>query len=299
MKEYTDLVQKIIDHGRTKADRTHTGTVSIFGHQMRFNMADGFPLLTLKQTSFKAIKRELFWFLSGDTNTKYLTDANVNIWNEWADDSGDLGPIYGKQGRTWDISDSGLSLDQIANVIKQLKQRPDSRRMIVSAWNPAMLPDEQLSPQENVAVGKMALAPCHLLFQFYTEELTEAESAAAIMSKNNNCTNPTRKLSIQVYQRSADVFLGVPYNIASYSLLLHMVAKVVNMVPGELVYSLGDAHLYNNHLEQAEVMISRTPLGLSRLYINSGDCELDDIREDECVCSSYASHSPLRAAIAI
>ena len=227
MRQYLDLVERIIQTGVAKGDRTGTGTLSVFGHQMRFDLAEGFPLVTTKKLALKAIVHELLWFLAGDTNTKYLTDHGVTIWDEWADAKGNLGPVYGKQWRSWASPDGG-TIDQIKDVISEIRTNPNSRRLIVSAWNPADLP-------------KMALAPCHCLFQFWVGD---------------------GKLSCQLYQRSADVFLGVPFNIASYALLTHMIAQVTGLKPGDFVHSFGDVHLYNNHREQAELQLSRAPRAL-------------------------------------
>ena len=224
MQEYLDLLQKVKNSGKPKGDRTGTGTVSVFGHQMRFNLEDSFPLLTTKKIHFKSVAYELLWFLKGETNISYLKENGVSIWDEWADDNGDLGPVYGKQWRKWEAK-NGIH-DQVAEVIKQIKENPNSRRHIVSAWNVADIPS-------------MALAPCHILFQFYVQD---------------------GKLSCQLYQRSADVFLGVPFNIASYALLTHMIANICDLRVGEFVHTLGDAHLYTNHLEQAEEQLSRKPL---------------------------------------
>ena len=233
MQQYLDLMRRVRDHGVRKTDRTGTGTLSVFGHQMRFDLADGFPLVTTKKLHVKSIIHELIWFLAGDTNTAYLTDNGVRIWDEWADENGDLGPVYGKQWRSWAAPD-GRSIDQITEIVETLKTNPDSRRMIVSAWNPADMPD-------------MALAPCHCLFQFYVAD---------------------GRLSCQLYQRSADVFLGVPFNIASYALLTMMMAQVTGLKPGEFVHTFGDAHLYLNHLEQADEQLQRTPRALPRMQID-------------------------------
>ena len=233
MKQYLDLMRRVREHGVRKTDRTGTGTLSVFGHQMRFDLADGFPLVTTKKLHVRSIIHELIWFLSGDTNTRYLDENGVSIWDDWADESGELGPVYGKQWRSWATPD-GRSIDQIAEVVETLKTNPDSRRIIVSAWNPADIPD-------------MALAPCHCLFQFYVSE---------------------GQLSCQLYQRSADVFLGVPFNIASYALLTMMMAQVTGLKPGEFVHTFGDAHLYLNHLDQADEQLKRTPRALPRIEID-------------------------------
>jgi thymidylate synthase len=233
MKQYLDLMRRVREYGVRKTDRTGTGTLSVFGHQMRFDLADGFPLVTTKKLHVRSIIHELIWFLSGDTNTRYLDENGVSIWDDWADESGELGPVYGKQWRSWATPD-GRSIDQIAEVVETLKTNPDSRRIIVSAWNPADIPD-------------MALAPCHCLFQFYVSE---------------------GQLSCQLYQRSADVFLGVPFNIASYALLTMMMAQVTGLKPGEFVHTFGDAHLYLNHLDQADEQLKRTPRALPRIEID-------------------------------
>ena len=230
MKQYLDLMRHVKENGVQKGDRTGTGTISVFGYQMRFDLSEGFPLVTTKKCHLKSIIHELLWFLKGETDTKYLVDNGVKIWNEWADD-GQLGPVYGYQWRNWPAP-NGTHIDQIEEVIQLLKDKPNSRRIIVSAWNVADLPDESISPQDNVKKGQMALAPCHAFFQFYVAD---------------------GKLSCQLYQRSADIFLGVPFNIASYALLTMMVAQVVGLEPGDFIHTLGDAHLYNNHLEQVDV----------------------------------------------
>ena len=246
MNQYHDLLERILSDGAAKGDRTGTGTLSIFGHQMRFNLAAGFPMLTTKKLPLKSIVHELLWFLKGDTNVKYLRDHGVTIWDEWADANGDLGPVYGSQWRSWPTPD-GHSIDQIANVIDMIKRNPDSRRLIVSAWNPA-------------DVDKMALPPCHCLFQFYVA---------------------SGRLSCQLYQRSADVFLGVPFNIGSYALLTLMVAQVTGYKPGEFVHTLGDAHLYLNHLEQARLQLSRAPRPLPRLQLNPAVTDIFAFRYED------------------
>jgi thymidylate synthase len=233
MRQYLDLIEHVLENGIKKEDRTGTGTISVFGYQMRFNMADGFPLVTTKKLHTKSIIHELLWFLKGDTNIKYLQDNNVRIWNEWADEEGNLGPVYGSQWRSWQGADK-KTYDQISEVIDSIKNNPDSRRHIVSAWNVA-------------EIDNMALPPCHIMFQFYVAN---------------------GKLSCQLYQRSADIFLGVPFNIASYALLLHMMAQVTGLEPGEFVHTLGDAHIYTNHIEQAKLQISRDPMSLPQLKLN-------------------------------
>jgi thymidylate synthase len=277
MKQYLELLDKILQGGTLKGDRTGSGTLSIFGHQMRFDLADGFPLVTTKKIHLKSIIHELLWFLKGETNIAYLRDHNVNIWNEWADDSGDLGPVYGYQWRSWPTT-NGQSIDQIEQVIQQLKQTPNSRRMIVSAWNVADLPDESISPQQNVANGKMALAPCHAFFQFYVAE---------------------GKLSCQMYQRSCDTFLGVPFNIASYALLTHIVAQQCDLQVGDFIWTGGDVHLYLNHLEQAKLQISRKPYPLPTLSINRKPDSIFAYQYDDFAINNYQTHEHIKAAISI
>lgn len=252
MKQYLDLLQRIVDDGVVKTDRTGTGTKSVFGHQMRFNLAEGFPLLTTKKLHLKSIIHELLWFLRGDTNVKYLQDNGVRIWNEWADETGNLGPIYGYQWRSWPDYNGG-HIDQISEVVRQIRETPDSRRIIVSAWNVAALND-------------MHLPPCHLLFQFYVAE---------------------GKLSLQLYQRSADTFLGVPFNIASYALLLQMMAQVCNLEVGDFVHTTGDTHLYLNHLEQVQLQLTRTPRALPRMELNPDVKSIFDFRYEDFQLSAY------------
>src|SRR5690606_9640567 len=235
MKQYLDLLRHVRDHGVEKGDRTGTGTRSVFGHQMRFDLGQGFPLVTTKKVHLKSIIHELLWFLKGDTNIRYLKDNGVSIWDEWATSAGDLGPVYGYQWRSWPSPD-GTAIDQIAALVEQLRTRPDSRRLIVSAWNPAQLPDENISPQANVSQGKMALAPCHAFFQFYVAQW---------------------RLSCQLYPRSAAIVLGVPFIVASYALLQQMLAQVAGLEPGEFIHTLGDAHIYLNHHEQGDQQLSR------------------------------------------
>ena len=263
MQEYLDLLKKVKDSGKPKGDRTGTGTISIFGHQMRFDLQESFPLLTTKKIHFKSVAYELLWFLKGDTNIKYLKDNGVSIWDEWADENGDLGPVYGKQWRNWKGAD-GFH-DQISSVIQQIKDNPNSRRHIVSAWNVAEIP-------------RMALAPCHILFQFYAQD---------------------GKLSCQLYQRSADVFLGVPFNIASYALLTHMIANVCNLEVGDFVHTLGDAHLYLNHLDQARLQISRKPFDLPTIKINSEIDKLEDFSYEDFEILNYESHPGISAPISV
>ena len=262
MQEYLDLLKKVKDSGKPKGDRTGTGTISIFGHQMRFDLQESFPLLTTKKIHFKSVAYELLWFLKGDTNIKYLKDNGVSIWDEWADENGDLGPVYGKQWRKWQSAD-GMH-DQISGVIDQIKANPNSRRHIVSAWNVGEIPS-------------MALAPCHILFQFYVQD---------------------GKLSCQLYQRSADVFLGVPFNIASYALLTHMIANVCDLEVGDFVHTLGDAHLYTNHLVQAEEQLSRSPLSPPKIKIAKKDSiDLYEFEDFELIDYQHHPHIPAIVAI--
>jgi len=277
MQTYLDLLQNILDNGSRKADRTGTGTLSLFGHQMRFDLAEGFPAVTTKKLHFKSIIHELLWFLNGETNIRYLNDHGVTIWNEWATADGELGPVYGAQWRNW-IAPDGRRIDQIAQLLEDLRERPYSRRHIVSAWNPALLPDESLSPSENAALGRQALPPCHTMFQFNVND---------------------DRLSCQLYQRSADVFLGVPFNIASYALLTMMVAQVVGLRPGEFVHTFGDVHIYLNHLEQVETQLSRQPLPLPRMRINPDVTDLFAFRYEDFELIDYQCHPAIRAPIAV
>ena len=264
MKQYIDLLQHILNNGVRKDDRTGTGTLSVFGYQMRFDLADGFPLITTKKLHLKSIIHELLWFIQGDTNVRYLQENGVRIWNEWADEHGELGPIYGHQWRSWPDYNGG-SIDQLSEVVRQIKENPDSRRMIVSAWNVADLP-------------RMKLPPCHLLFQFYVAD---------------------GKLSLQLYQRSADTFLGVPFNIASYALLLQMVAQVSGLQPGEFIHTAGDAHLYLNHIEQAELQISRTPRSLPRMILNPDVKNLFDFRYEDFQLENYDPYPHISAKVSV
>jgi thymidylate synthase len=264
MRQYLDLLQNILDHGVQKSDRTGTGTLSIFGYQMRFDLNAGFPLMTTKKLHLKSILYELLWFLQGDTNIQFLQDHGVRIWNEWADENGNLGPIYGSQWRSWKAAD-GKNIDQISQVIQSIRENPNSRRHIVSAWNVG-------------EIDHMALPPCHLLFQFYVAD---------------------GKLSCQLYQRSADVFLGVPFNIASYALLTMMVAQVCDLKPGEFVHTLGDAHLYFNHLDQARLQITREPLPLPRLKINPEVKEILEFQYQDFELIGYQAHPHIKAEISV
>lgn len=264
MKQYLDLIQHVLDHGTQKHDRTGTGTISVFGYQMRFNLQEGFPMVTTKKLHLKSIIHELIWFLSGDTNIKYLKDNGVKIWDEWADENGDLGPVYGSQWRSWPKPDGG-HIDQIAQIVNTIKNNPDSRRIIVSAWNVA-------------EVENMALPPCHAFFQFYVAD---------------------GKLSCQLYQRSADIFLGVPFNIASYALLTMMVAQVCGLAYGDFIHTLGDAHLYNNHIEQAKLQLSREPRKLPLMHINPEVKDILSFRYEDFTLSDYDAHPHIKGAVAV
>ncbi len=267
MRQYLDLLQYVLDHGVKRQDRTGTGTISVFGYQMRFNLQDGFPLLTTKKLHFKSIAYELLWFLRGETNVRYLQEHGVSIWNEWADENGELGPVYGSQWRHWKTPD-GRVIDQLANIIEGIRTNPASRRLVVSAWNAGEL-------------DQMALLPCHALFQFYVAD---------------------GKLSCQMYQRSADIFLGVPFNIASYALLTMMVARITGLEPGEFVHTLGDTHLYLNHIEQAKLQLTRQPYPLPQLKINperkAGD-SIDDFRYEDFELCDYQAHPSIKAEISV
>jgi thymidylate synthase len=277
MQQYLDLVQTILDHGHQKGDRTGSGTLSIFGHQMRFNLANGFPLVTTKKVHLKSIIHELLWFLQGDTNIGYLKANGVSIWDEWADAQGDLGPVYGAQWRNWPAGNAE-NIDQIAQIVEQIKRTPNSRRMLVSAWNVADLPNESLSPQQNVAEGKMALAACHALFQFYVAD---------------------GKLSCQLYQRSCDTFLGLPFNIASYALLTHMLAQQCDLQVGDFVWTGGDVHLYLNHLEQAKFQLNRQPYALPKLILKRKPASIFDYRYDDFEIVGYQAHPAIKAPISV
>lgn len=264
MRQYLDLMRRVREHGHRKEDRTGTGTLSVFGHQMRFDLTETFPLVTTKRVFWKGVVHELLWFLQGDTNVRYLQEHGVHIWDEWADESGELGPVYGSQWRSWPAP-NGDTIDQIAAVIDQIKTNPDSRRLIVSAWNVA-------------EVGNMALPPCHALFQYYVAD---------------------GRLSCQLYQRSADVFLGVPFNIASYALLTRMVAHVTGLKPGEFIHTLGDAHLYLNHLKQADKQLAREPKALPTLHLDPNVSDIFEFRFEDVMLENYECHSGIRAPIAV
>ena len=277
MKQYLDLLRHVRDTGTFKGDRTGTGTHSVFGYQMRFDLAEGFPLVTTKRIHFKSVAYELLWFLRGDTNTGYLRDNGVSIWDEWADGQGNLGPVYGYQWRSWPTPD-GRHIDQISQVLDQIRNTPHSRRIIVSAWNPADLPDETISPQANVTQGRMALAPCHAFFQFYVSD---------------------GRLSCQLYQRSADIFLGVPFNIASYALLTLMVAQVCGLQPGEFIHTLGDAHIYTNHRQQIDLQLTRDTYPLPRMRLNPKVTELFDFDFNDFELIDYAHHPHIKGQVAV
>jgi thymidylate synthase len=275
MKQYLDLLQHIIDNGFQKGDRTGTGTKSVFGYQMRFNLEDGFPLLTTKKVHLRSIIHELLWLINGDTNIKYLHDNKVSIWDEWADENGDLGPIYGAQWRNW----NNEGIDQIADLIDSIKNNPNSRRHIVTAWNPSVLPDEKSKDfAQNVADGKAALPPCHAFFQFYVAD---------------------NKLSCQLYQRSADVFLGVPFNIASYSLLTMMIAQVCGLGLGDFVHTFGDVHIYNNHIEQVKLQLSREPRHLPTMKLNPEVKSIFDFKYEDFKLENYNPHDAIKADVSI
>lgn len=274
MKQYHDLLQHILDHGTDKGDRTGTGTRSIFGYQMRFNLEEGFPMVTTKKLHLKSIIHELLWFLTGDTNVKYLQDNGVRIWNEWANDNGDLGPVYGHQWRNWNNED----IDQIKDIVKTLKDNPNSRRMMVSAWNPSVMPDTSISFSENVANGKAALPPCHAFFQFYVSD---------------------NKLSCQLYQRSADVFLGVPFNIASYALFTMMMAQVCGFEYGDFIHTFGDVHIYSNHMEQVALQLSRETRPLPTMKINPDVKDIFNFKFEDFTLDNYNPHPAIKGAVAI
>ncbi|KZY61915.1 MULTISPECIES: thymidylate synthase [unclassified Oleiphilus] len=279
MQAYLDLMQDVVDNGVDRGDRTGVGTRSVFGRQMRFDLSEGFPLVTTKKVHLKSIIYELLWFLKGSTDNNWLKERGVSIWDEWATQDGDLGPIYGKQWRSW-AGQSGEVVDQVAELIQQIKTKPNSRRLIISAWNPTELPDETISPQENVEQGRMALAPCHCLFQFYVQN---------------------GKLSCQLYQRSADLFLGVPFNIASYAILTHMIAQQCDLEVGDFVHSFGDCHLYSNHLTDEIVFeqLKREPRALPTLKIKRKPASIFDYEYEDFEIEGYDPHGLIRAPIAI
>ena len=274
MKQYHDLLKYTLEHGVEKADRTGTGTVSVFGYQMRFDLQEGFPMVTTKKVHLKSIIYELLWFLKGDTNVQYLQENGVRIWNEWADENGDLGPVYGAQWRNW----NGDGIDQIKNLIHNIKTNPDSRRLMVAAWNPSVLPDTSQSFADNVANGKAALPPCHAFFQFYVAD---------------------GKLSCQLYQRSADIFLGVPFNIASYALFTMMVAQVTGYEPGEFIHTFGDAHIYNNHREQIDLQLSRDPRPLPKMVLNPEVKDIFEFSFEDFSLLDYDPHPHIKGVVAV
>ena len=274
MKQYLDLVKHVLKNGDYKVDRTGTGTKSVFGYQMRFDLNDGFPLVTTKKLHLKSIIHELLWFINGETNIKYLKDNGVKIWDAWADENGNLGPVYGSQWRNW----NNEKIDQISQLIDLIKNNPESRRMLVSAWNPSVLPDTKKSFSENVMNGKAALPPCHAFFQFYV---------------SNN------KLSCQLYQRSADIFLGVPFNIASYALFTHMIAHVCNLDVGDFVHTFGDAHIYSNHTEQIELQLSRTPRKLPTLNIKRKVGSIFDFKFEDFEITNYDPHPHIKGKVSV
>lgn len=274
MKQYHDLLNHVLEHGTLKEDRTGTGTKSVFGYQMRFDLSKGFPMITTKKLHLKSIIYELLWFLNGDTNIKYLQENGVRIWNEWADENGDLGPVYGHQWRNW----NGEEIDQISDIIQTLKNNPDSRRMLVSAWNPSVMPNTSVPFSENVANGKAALPPCHAFFQFYVAD---------------------GKLSCQLYQRSADIFLGVPFNIASYALLTMMMAQVCGYEAGDFIHTFGDAHIYSNHFEQVELQLSRETRPLPKMLLNPAVNDIFGFKFDDFTLEDYHPHPHIKGAVAI
>ncbi len=274
MKQYHDLLKHVLEVGNQKGDRTGTGTVSVFGYQMRFDLSEGFPMVTTKKLHLKSIIYELLWFLKGDTNIDYLKENGVRIWNEWADENGDLGPVYGHQWRNWNSE----GIDQIKEVIHTLKHNPNSRRMLVSAWNPSVLPDTSISFSDNVAKGKAALPPCHAFFQFYVSD---------------------GKLSCQLYQRSADIFLGVPFNIASYALFTLMMAQVCGYAPGDFIHTFGDAHIYDNHRAQVALQLSRTPRPLPKMVLNPEITDILDFKFDDFTLVDYNPHPHIKGVVAV
>lgn len=284
MKQYHDLLKHVLENGNQKGDRTGTGTLSVFGYQMRFDLSEGFPMVTTKKLHLKSIVHELLWFLKGDTNIGYLQENGVRIWNEWADEKGDLGPVYGHQWRNWNNDE----IDQIKEIVHTLKNNPNSRRMLVSAWNPSVLPDTSISFSENVANGKAALPPCHAFFQFYVSPPA---------SEAGDHAKPT--LSLQLYQRSADIFLGVPFNIASYALFTLMMAQVCGYEPGEFIHTFGDAHIYNNHLEQVELQLGREPRPLPKMLLNPKVTDIFNFTFEDFTLLDYDPHPHIKAAVAV
>lgn len=274
MKQYHDLIKHVLETGAEKADRTGTGTFSVFGYQMRFDLSEGFPVVTTKKVHLKSIIHELLWFLKGETNIGYLQENGVRIWNEWADENGDLGPVYGHQWRHW----NNQEIDQIKDVVETLKNNPDSRRMLVSAWNPSVMPDTSVSFSENVANGKAALPPCHAFFQFYVAD---------------------GKLSCQLYQRSADIFLGLPFNIASYALLTLMIAQVCGLQGGEFIHTLGDAHIYNNHRSQVELQLTRQPRALPKMKINPNVTDIFDFTFEDFELVQYDPYPAIKGKVSV
>ena len=283
MKQYLELVKHVLKNGTQKGDRTGTGTKSVFGYQMRFDLAEGFPMVTTKKLHLKSIIHELLWFLKGDTNIKYLQENGVRIWDAWADENGNLGPVYGHQWRNWNSEE----IDQIADLIQELKTNPNSRRMLVSAWNPSVLPDTSKSFSENVANNKAALPPCHAFFQFYVSspDLSKGEEKG--------------KLSCQLYQRSADIFLGVPFNIASYALFTMMIAQVCDLEVGEFIHTFGDAHIYNNHMEQLELQLSRKPKALPKMILNPAIKDIFEFTYDDFKLEGYEPHESIKGSVAV
>lgn len=284
MKQYHDLIKHVLENGVQKGDRTGTGTKSVFGYQMRFDLSEGFPMVTTKKLHLKSIIHELLWFLNGDTNIEYLQKNGVNIWNSWADEKGDLGPVYGHQWRNWNNEE----IDQISELVKTLKTNPNSRRMLVSAWNPSVLPDTSKTFSENVAEGKAALPPCHAFFQFYVSPPPEGAGEDA-----------KPRLSLQLYQRSADIFLGVPFNIASYALLNIMIAQVCDYEPGDFIHTFGDAHIYNNHIEQVELQLSREPRKLPVIKINPEVKDIFGFKFEDFSLENYDPHPHIKGKVAI
>ncbi len=283
MKQYHNLVKHVLENGTFKGDRTGTGTKSVFGYQMRFDLSEGFPMVTTKKLHLKSIIYELLWFLNGDTNIGYLQENGVKIWNDWADENGDLGPVYGHQWRNWNSE----QIDQISELIQTLKTNPNSRRMLISAWNPSVLPDTSVSFSENVANGKAALPPCHAFFQFYVSPPDESKGEVK------------GKLSCQLYQRSADIFLGVPFNIASYALLTMMIAQVCDLEPGDFVHTFGDAHIYSNHMEQLELQLSRDLRPLPKMIINPEVKNIFDFTFEDFTLVDYNPHPHIKGAVAV